>query len=237
MSEVSHSPKLSLVVPLYNEDNVEPMQQEVSEVLDGIDYELVLVDDGSSDATVERIRKGERVRVLRLDKNTGQSAAMYEGMMRAKGELIALIDGDLQNDPNDIAKLMAALETENADLVCGYRANRKDTAFKRMQSRIANGVRSRFTGDGVRDTGCSLKVMRRECREALVPFTGMHRFIPALIKSAGFNVIEQPVNHRARKHGDSKYGGGLKRAKPATEDMFGVQWLNSRRFRVNVTEE
>tara|TARA_R110002096_G_scaffold371455_7_gene564857 strand:- start:6434 stop:7075 length:642 start_codon:yes stop_codon:yes gene_type:complete len=213
------------------------MQQEVSEVLDGIDYELVLVDDGSSDATVERIRKGERVRVLRLDKNTGQSAAMYEGMMRAKGELIALIDGDLQNDPNDIAKLMAALETENADLVCGYRANRKDTAFKRMQSRIANGVRSRFTGDGVRDTGCSLKVMRRECREALVPFTGMHRFIPALIKSAGFNVIEQPVNHRARKHGDSKYGGGLKRAKPATEDMFGVQWLNSRRFRVNVTEE
>lgn len=238
MSQDSHSPKLSLVVPLYNEeDNVEPMQQEVSEELEGIDYELVLVDDGSSDSTVERIQKGDRVRVIRLEKNTGQSAAMYEGMMRANGELIALIDGDLQNDPADISKLMAALESENADLVCGYRANRKDTAFKRMQSRIANGVRSRFTGDGVRDTGCSLKVMRRECRDALVPFTGMHRFIPALIKSAGYNVIEQPVNHRARKHGDSKYGGGLKRAKPATEDMFGVQWLNSRRFSVKVTEE
>ncbi|MEM1295680.1 MAG: glycosyltransferase family 2 protein [Verrucomicrobiota bacterium] len=238
MSEDSTSPKLSLVVPLYNEeDNVEPMQQEVSEVLDGIDYELVLVDDGSTDATVERIQKGERVRILKLDQNTGQSAAMYEGMMRAKGELIALIDGDLQNDPNDISKLMDALEAEGADLVCGYRANRKDTAFKRLQSRIANGVRSRFTGDGVRDTGCSLKVMRRECREALVPFTGMHRFIPALIKNAGYNVIEQPVNHRARKHGDSKYGGGLARAKPATEDMFGVQWLNSRRFSVKVTEE
>lgn len=216
---------------------MEPMQQEVSEELEGIDYELVLVDDGSSDSTVERIQKGDRVRVIRLEKNTGQSAAMYEGMMRANGELIALIDGDLQNDPADISKLMAALESENADLVCGYRANRKDTAFKRMQSRIANGVRSRFTGDGVRDTGCSLKVMRRECRDALVPFTGMHRFIPALIKSAGYNVIEQPVNHRARKHGDSKYGGGLKRAKPATEDMFGVQWLNSRRFSVKVTEE
>ena len=115
-------------------------------------------------------------------------------------------------------------------MVCGYRANRKDTAFKRLQSRIANGIRSRFTGDGVRDTGCTLKAMKRECREALVPFTGMHRFIPALVKGAGYKISETPVHHRARHTGTSKYGGGLKRAIPATRDMFAVRWLLSRRF-------
>ncbi len=239
MSEPQASfPKLSLIVPLYNEEgNVQPLQQEIGEALEAIDYELILVDDGSSDNTVSEIERKDRVRVIRLKKNSGQSAAMYAGMMRAKGEVIALIDGDLQNDPADIPKLMASLERHEADMVCGYRANRKDTGFKRIQSKIANGVRNYFTHDGVRDTGCTLKVMRQECRQALIPFTGMHRFIPALIKNAGYNVIEEPVNHRARKHGDSKYGAGLKRAKPATEDLIGVCWLNSRRFDLEATEE
>ena len=229
----SSSPELSVVIPLFKEEeNVGPLQTEVEAALQGLDYELILVDDGSSDATVSKIVRHSRVRLLELAKNTGQSAAMFAGIMAARGRVIALLDGDLQNDPADVPRLMEAIRNGDADLVCGYRANRRDSVFKKIQSRIANGVRSRFTGDGVRDTGCTLKAMRRECREALVPFRGMHRFIPALIKAAGFRVIEVPVHHRARQHGESKYGGGLRRAIPATQDMFGVQWLNSRRFSI-----
>lgn len=223
-------PQLSVVVPLYNEeDNVIPMIEELHRALPGIDHELVLVDDGSTDATAERVPIDDpTIRFVRFEKNTGQSAAMYAGVHAAAGEIIALIDGDLQNDPADIPKLIEQLHA-GADLACGYRASRKDTTFKRIQSRIANFVRSRFTGDGVRDTGCTLKAMKRPCRDALVPFTGMHRFIPALIKGAGFKVVELPVNHRARQHGVSKYGFG-NRAVRATMDMFGVKWLLSRRF-------
>ncbi|MCB1095733.1 MAG: glycosyltransferase family 2 protein [Verrucomicrobiae bacterium] len=229
-SSPSPAPKLSVVVPLYNEeDNVLPMIEELHRALDGIPHELVLVDDGSTDGTAGKIPPNDpTIRFVRFEANTGQSAAMYAGVHAAAGEIIALIDGDLQNDPADIPKLIEELN-RGADLACGYRASRKDTAFKRLQSRIANFVRSRFTGDGVRDTGCTLKAMKRPCRDALVPFTGMHRFIPALIKGAGFKVVELPVNHRARQHGVSKYGFG-NRAVRATMDMFGVKWLLSRRF-------
>ncbi len=153
---------------------------------------------------------------------------MYAGAHAARGDTVVLIDGDLQNDPADIPKLLAELE-QGADLVCGYRAQRKDTATKRATSRVANFVRSRFTKDGVRDTGCTLKAMRRECVETLVPFKGMHRFIPALVKGAGYRLVEIPVNHRPRKFGQSKYGLG-NRAIRATVDMFGVRWLLSRRL-------
>ena len=196
--------------------------------LSGLDYEIIFVDDGSIDRTFERIAPDERVRVIRFEKNTGQSAAMYAGLQAARGASAVLIDGDLQNDPADIPRLLAEIE-RGADLVCGYRAQRKDTAVKRLTSRIANFVRSRFTRDGVRDTGCTLKAMRRECVSALVPFKGMHRFIPALVKGAGYQLVEIPVNHRARKFGQSKYGLG-NRAIRATTDMFGVRWLLSRRL-------
>jgi dolichol-phosphate mannosyltransferase len=199
---------LSVVVPLFNEqDNIVALQGEIASALAGIEHELVLVDDCSTDETLKRVRRGPGLRVIEFAKNTGQSAAMYAGIMEAHGEIIALLDGDLQNDPADIPKLIAEIE-RGADLVCGYRAKRKDTTFKRLQSRIANGVRSRFTRDGVRDTGCTLKAMRRECREALVPFYGMHRFIPALIKGMGYKLVEVPVNHRPRVAGVSKYGFG-----------------------------
>jgi dolichol-phosphate mannosyltransferase len=224
---------LSLVIPLYNEqDNIVALQQEVAEALAGTDYELILVDDCSSDETLARIQRGPGVRVIEFAKNTGQSAAMYAGIMAARGEIIVLLDGDRQNDPHDIPKLVAAIEA-GADLACGYRANRKDTNFKRVQSRIANAVRSRFTGDGVRDTGCTLKAMRRECREALVPFYGMHRFIPALVKGMGYKLAEVPTNHRPRTAGVSKYGFG-NRAWKATCDMFAVKWLLSRQVKIRV---
>ena len=157
---------------------------------------------------------------------------MYAGLHAARGAVAVLLDGDLQNDPGDIPKLLAAME-DGVDLVCGYRAERKDTTVKRLTSRIANFVRSRFTKDGVRDTGCSLKAMRRECIDTLVPFKGMHRFIPALVKGAGYNLVEIPVNHRPRKFGISKYGLG-NRALRATIDMFGVRWLLSRQFKYKI---
>jgi dolichol-phosphate mannosyltransferase len=149
--------------------------------------------------------------------------------------VVVFIDGDLQNDPADIPRLVAEL-SRGADLVCGYRAKRKDTFTKRITSRIANFVRSRFTKDGVRDTGCTLKAMRRECIRTLVPFKGMHRFIPALVKGAGYSLVEIPVNHRPRRFGQSKYGFGS-RAVRATVDMFGVRWLLSRQLNYKIRGE
>ena len=229
------SPAVSVVVPMFNEEeNVPILQGELTSALTGLDYEIIFVDDGSVDHTVQRIAPDPRVRVVRFERNAGQSAAMYAGLHSARGDVAVLIDGDLQNDPADIPKLIAEIG-RGADLVCGYRAQRKDTVVKRITSRIANFVRSRFTKDGVRDTGCTLKAMKRECIGALLPFKGMHRFIPALVKGAGYRLTEIPVNHRPRKFGQSKYGLG-NRALRATTDMFGVRWLLSRRLNYKVHE-
>ena len=228
-------PAVSVVVPLFNEEeNVPSLQAELSAALSTLDYEIIFVDDGSVDSTFERIAADPRIRLVRFEKNAGQSAAMFAGLHAARGAIAVLIDGDLQNDPADISRLLAEIE-RGADLVCGYRTQRKDTLTKRLTSRIANFVRSRFTKDGVRDTGCTLKAMRRECISALVPFKGMHRFIPALIKGAGYRLVEIPVHHRPRKFGQSKYGLG-NRAVRATVDMFGVRWLLSRQLRYKIRD-
>ena len=233
MTNESHTPAVSIVVPLYNEEeNVPLLQQELAAALAGIDHEIIFVDDGSTDQTLVRLKRTPETRVLRFEKNAGQSAAMFAGSNAARGDVVVLIDGDLQNDPADIPRLVAEIE-RGADLVCGYRLRRKDTVVKLITSRIANFVRSRFTKDGVRDTGCTLKAMRRECVRTLVPFKGMHRFIPALVKGAGYRLVELPVNHRARKFGTSKYGLG-NRAVRATVDMFGVRWLLSRQLRYRI---
>jgi len=226
---------VSVVVPLYNEEqSVAILQRELADALTGLDYEIIFVDDGSQDETVARIAADPRSRVLRFEKNAGQSAAIFAGLQAVHSEVAVLIDGDLQNDAADIPRLLAEI-SRGADLVCGYRAQRKDTLLKRITSRVANFVRSRFTRDGVRDTGCTLKAMRRDCIGALVPFKGMHRFIPALLKGAGYRLVEIPVNHRPRRFGQSKYGLGS-RALRATIDMFGVRWLLSRRLNYKVRE-
>jgi dolichol-phosphate mannosyltransferase len=226
---------VSVVVPLYNEEqSVAMLQRELADALTGLDYEIILVDDGSRDETVARIAADPRTRVLRFEKNAGQSAAIFAGLQAVRSQVAVLIDGDLQNDPADIPRLLAEI-SRGADLVCGYRAQRKDTLLKRITSRVANLVRSRFTRDGVRDTGCTLKAMRRDCIAALVPFKGMHRFIPALVKGAGYRLVEIPVNHRPRRFGQSKYGLG-NRAFRATIDMFGVRWLLSRRLNYRLRE-
>jgi len=233
MTEEPGSPAVSVVAPLFNEEeSISILQQELSVALKGVDYEIIFVDDGSIDRTAERIEAAPNVRVIRFEKNTGQSAAIYAGLHAARGAIAVLIDGDLQNDPADIPRLLSEI-ARGGDLVCGYRAQRRDTRVKRLTSRIANAVRSRFTKDGVRDTGCTLKAMRRECLSALVPFKGMHRFIPALVKGAGYQLVEIPVNHRPRRFGQSKYGLG-NRAVRATMDMFGVRWLLSRRLNYRI---
>src|SRR5207245_4553515 len=158
-----------------------------------IDHEFIFVDDGSADHTAERIEAASNTRVIRFEKNAGQSAAIYAGLQAARGAILVLIDGDLQNDPADIPKLVGEI-ARGADLVCGYRAQRRDTVVKRLTSWIANAVRSRYTKDGVRDTGCQHKAMRRECVSALVPFKGMHRFIPALVEGAGDRLVEITVH-------------------------------------------
>jgi dolichol-phosphate mannosyltransferase len=235
MTEMANSPTVSVVVPLFNEEeNVPILQSELRSALSGLDHEIVFVDDGSVDRTVEQIETASNIRVIRFEKNTGQSAAIYAGLQAARGATAVLIDGDLQNDPADIPRLLAEIAS-GADVVCGYRVKRKDTAVKRLTSRIANAVRSRFTKDGVRDTGCTLKAMRRECVSSLVPFKGMHRFIPALVKGAGYRLVEIPVNHRSRRFGESKYGLG-NRALRATIDMFGVRWLLARRLNHKIRE-
>jgi dolichol-phosphate mannosyltransferase len=227
------TPQISVIIPVCNEEgNVAQLQGELEMVLKDVAYELLFVDDGSQDRTIEQIQTHPGVRILEFEKNTGQSAAIYAGLAAAHGKILVLIDGDQQNDPRDIPRLLAEIDG-GADLVCGYRLKRRDTWFKRVQSRIANQVRSRFTKDGVRDTGCTLKAMRRECREALIPFHGMHRFIPALIKGLGYKITEIPVNDRPRRHGISKYNFG-NRALRATIDMFGVRWLLSRQFKIAI---
>ena len=233
MTETTKSPAVSVIVPLFNEEeNVSILQSELNTALGEIDHEIIFVDDGSVDRTVERIVTAPNIRVIRFGKNTGQSAAIYAGLEVARGATAVLIDGDLQNDPADIPRLLAEID-RGADLVCGYRAQRKDTLVKRLTSRTANFVRSRFTKDGVRDTGCTLKAMRCECANELVPFKGMHRFIPALVKAAGYRLVEIPVNHRPRRFGQSKYNLG-NRALRATIDMFGVRWLLSRRLNYKI---
>jgi dolichol-phosphate mannosyltransferase len=233
MNEPTHTPALSVIVPVFNEEeNVSILQAELDAALKRFDYEVIFVDDGSTDRTFQRIELAPNVRVIRFERNTGQSAAIYAGLQAAKGATAVLIDGDLQNDPADIPKLLAEIE-RGADLVCGYREKRRDTLVKRLTSRIANFVRSRFVKDYVRDTGCTLKAMRRDCIAALIPFKGMHRFIPALIRGAGYRLVEIPVHHRPRRFGESKYGLG-NRAVRATIDMFGVRWLLSRRLDHNV---
>ncbi len=232
---VIDAPQVSVIIPVYNEEgNVSELQRELELVLKDISHEILFVDDGSQDRTVEQINRTPRVRVLEFEKNAGQSAAIYAGLSAGRGNILVLIDGDLQNDANDIPRLLAEIDKGT---VCGLwlpgEAQRQ--VVQTTPNRIANGVRRRFTKDGIRDTGCTLKAMRRDCLEALIPFRGMHRFIPALIEGFGYKITEIPVNHRARHRGVSKYNFG-NRAFHATIDMFGVRWLLRRQIKIRIKQ-
>ena len=223
----------SVVIPFYNEE--ESVQFVLEEVLAcQPDAEIVAVDDGSSDRTWEIICSLP-VHGLRLSENRGQSAAMYAGMRAASGDVIVLMDGDGQNDPADIGKLVELLQQENVDVVCGQRVNRRDTASRRIASRAANAIRRSILNDGISDTGCSLKAFRREHVDLLVPFNGLHRYLPAIFLQANLSIREVPVNHRERAQGTSKYTN-WERALRGIYDLFGVRWLLKRKVVYPKTE-
>jgi len=227
--------ELSVVVPVHNEaENVGPLIGEIGTALDGVvDYEIVYVDDGSSDATAERLAEAgkgfPRLRVLRHRRQSGQSTALWTGVRHARAPWIATLDGDGQNDPADIPKLLSlALDPDlKLDLVAGHRVTRRDSVVQRLASRIANGVRSRMLHDDTPDTGCGLKLFSREVFLALPYFDHMHRFLPALVLRGGGRVRSVPVNHRPRQRGRSHYGIN-NRLWVGLVDLVGVMWLRRR---------
>lgn len=205
-------PELSLIIPVMNEeDNIGPLLFSVRTALTGIDYELILVNDGSTDATSPRIRDNadERIRLVELRRNYGQSNAMQAGIDESSGDFIAFIDGDLQNDPTDIPGMLDLLKQGNWDLVAGLRKNRQDGfILRKIPSRIANAMIRRITGVYIRDYGCTLKVMTRDIALSLGLYGDMHRFIPVLADQAGARMTQVEVKHHPRIHGKSKYGLG-----------------------------
>jgi dolichol-phosphate mannosyltransferase len=227
---------LSVVVPVCNEaENVEPLVREIHAAMSPRAYEMIFIDDGSTDDTAALLRRLKAefptLRVLSHSFRSGQSAAVASGVRAARAPWVATLDGDGQNDPADIPKLIAAREQPGNDavkLVMGNRkASRKDTAFRKLQSSIANGVRSTLLGDGTPDTGCGIKLFSREVFLELPRFDHMHRFLPALFLRHGARVISVPVGHRARMRGTSKYGM-LNRLWVGIVDIVGVMWLRRR---------
>jgi dolichol-phosphate mannosyltransferase len=227
---------LSVVIPARNEaPNIAPLVAEIRAALDGVvDYEIIYVDDGSGDGTAEAIRSlmagVTHLRLLRHAKSCGQSAAIRSGVAAARGGWIATIDADGQNDPADMPRLWqiarASVPEQNL-LIAGFRQKRRDTVVKRLSSRIANAVRGRMLGDHTPDTGCGLKLIRRELYLALPFFDHNHRFLPALVLRQGGAVQSIAVNHRPRQRGVSNYGL-FDRLWVGIVDLFGVMWLQRR---------
>lgn len=235
------SVKYSVVIPLKNEEeNVIDLVNELEPVMQNLNqpWELICIDDGSTDNTLQILKDLSNdksyLRTIVFNKNYGQSSAFDAGFRLAKGEIIITLDGDRQNDPTDIPKLVEMIK--DCDLVCGQRKKRKDPWSKKIISKLANAVRSRFCRDGVSDTGCSLKAYRRSCFNKIKMFHGMHRFLPALFLMEGFSVKEVPVNHRERMKGKTKYNF-LNRSFNTVSDMFAVRWMHSRRLQYKIEQE
>jgi glycosyltransferase involved in cell wall biosynthesis len=214
-------------------DNLEALHDELAAALTGAPggVEFVYVDDGSRDGSAEVLaglaKRDERVRVLRFVANRGQSAAFDAGFRAARGEVVATLDADGQNDPADLPRLLAALE--RADVVNGVRVGRRDGLVRRLSSRIGNGFRNWMTDEAVSDVGCSLRVMRASFLRRVKLHRGMHRFLPTLLRMEGARVIELPVRHRPRRHGRSKYGIA-NRLFVGLADVFAVRWMQRRRL-------
>lgn len=239
---------LSVVAPARNEEaNIAPLAREVARALEGIEYELIVVDDGSADGTrrvaCDAAAEDPRVRVVVPNgaspgRGVGQTAAMGVGILASRGTLVATIDADLQNDPADLPGMIAELRRTGASLVQGDRSkSRKDSDVRRFGSAVGRVFREALLGDTTRDTGCSLRVMTRDLARRLpLEVHGMHRFIPALARDLGARVVEMPVSHRARTAGATKYGLGLSRALPGLVDLLAVRYLRGRRRSLEWTE-
>ncbi len=227
-------PELSLVAPAFNEcENIAPLLARIHETLEetGFSYEVIIVDDGSTDATFGQLQAAQetdsRLRVARFPRNCGQTHALAAGFHLARGRYVATLDADLQNDPQDILRLLPLLE--QWDAVCGIRQRRSDNWFRRLSSKIGNGFRNWVTRDNVVDTGCTLKLYRRECLEDLELFCGLHRFLPTLLKMRGWRVMQVPVSHLPRIHGRSKYNA-RNRIWKGFCDTLAVRWMKKNRI-------
>lgn len=234
-------PYYSVVIPVFNEEaSLRPLAQGIQEALGplGRSFEVLFVDDGSRDGTIEVLRRlhseDGRIRYLRLETNCGQSTALWAGLRAARGRVIVTMDGDLQNDPADIPLLLEKLG--QCDVATGWRRDRRDPWSKRISTRIANGVRNLWTMEDVRDSACGFKAFYRECLEAVVPFDGLHRFLPTLFRMRGLRVCEVPIPHHPRRHGTSKYNI-RNRLLRGLWDLWGVRWLKKRRLSYRVIEE
>ena len=240
---MSATPQLSVVVPVYNEEgNIAPLVGEIVAALRGtLPFEIVYVDDQSRDATLQRLRDLQattpELRVVRHLANSGQSAAIRNGVKAARAPWIATLDGDGQNDPADIPKLLAERAQAPAEvkLFAGWRVDRQDSGSKRWASKWANAIRSRLLRDDTPDTGCGIKLFEREAFLDLPGFDHMHRYLPALMQRAGWKTVSVPVHHRPRGSGASKYNN-LQRALVGIRDLRGVAWLIARNRRTAVEE-
>lgn len=237
------TPRLTVLIPVRDEEpNIAPLVTEIEAALDGVvAFEILYVNDGSTDGTeaaVARAQQGRtHLRLLALDRNAGKAEALRAGAEAARGELLVLIDGDGQNNPADIPRLLAAFDAaDGAGLAMAQRVGRKDTAFKRWQSRTANAVRKRLLRDDTRDAGCGFALLPRAVFRSLPVFAGMHRFLPALVRREGRAVVFVDVVDRPRRAGASKYGF-FDRLWVGIADMFGVLWLIRRRGRVATARE
>ncbi|HTG36224.1 MAG TPA: glycosyltransferase family 2 protein [Thermoanaerobaculia bacterium] len=235
------TPEISVVIPVYNEEeNLPLLAAEIQGAMRslGRSYEVIYVDDGSTDGSAGVLlglaREDRAVRVLHQRRNSGQTAALGAGFRFARGAIVVTLDSDLQNDPADIPRLLALMD--RYDVVSGVRTNRRDTWVRKASSRIANRVRNRLTHDNVTDVGCTLRACRAEHLRRVPLFTGMHRFLPTLLKMAGARATEIPVNHRPRLHGQPKYNIS-NRLWRALADLFAVRWMQKRWIDPNLSEE
>lgn len=234
-------PYYSVVIPLKNEEsNIPELIAELEPVMASLhkSWELLCIDDGSTDQTMQILSKLAKekpyLQIISFDKNYGQSSAFDAGFRAARGDLVITLDGDRQNDPNDIPKLLKLMDQH--DLVCGIRQKRKDTWTKRFVSRWANRARQLLIGNDVQDSGCSLKIYRRECLDKIKMYNGMHRFLPALFAIEGFSVGEAPVNHRERAAGKSHYNF-FNRSFNTIADLFAVRWMKKRQLHYRIQDE
>jgi dolichol-phosphate mannosyltransferase len=238
------APFFSIVIPVYNEaENIEPMVREIQAAFRDRPeaYEVIFVDDASSDDSPAVLRRltsetGGLVRSLRHRRNFGQSAAVATGFRAARGEWIGTLDGDGQNDPADLPRMLDEACRLQVDCVTGVRARRQDSALRRISSRVGNGFRNWATGDRVTDSACGVRVVRAACVRELPVFNGLHRFMPTLLRTKGYRVVETAVNHRPRLRGVSKYGVH-NRLWRGIRDCFGVRWLAARALPADRLEE
>jgi dolichol-phosphate mannosyltransferase len=243
MSSLAVKPDVSVVIPSHNEqDNLPTLVEEIlaAEKVSGRRFEIVVVDDQSSDDSwnvlLKLAARHPQIAAHRMVKQSGQSAALSAGFDLAKGAVVVTMDADLQNDAADIPKLLKVVESGEADCAIGWRRDRRDPLSKKVISKVANGVRNWMTSETVKDTGCGLKVFRRECLAKIARFNGMHRFFPTLVKMHGYTVAEVPVNHRPRTRGKTHYNIFNRFLRPMA-DLLAVRWLQKRTLRYELQKE